>query len=178
MHRYNSKFTACASCYGRKTKYSKKSTYDEWVKTQQKLEQQGSPVPSAFSKEGSSSHVPTGGAATSTTTPAAAPHASGLGQLGTTSIFTHVTWSCTNASCSEVGPMENIVSPGVSSPVFNLLMITEFWNKFHLTTTSGMSPEPPAFSPVTPRKYFHQPSVVLLTYYFSSFSSFYGFSGI
>jgi hypothetical protein len=74
--------------------------------------------------------------------------ASGLGQLGTTSISARVTRSRAHASRSEVGPMENNVGPEVSSPVFDLLMITEFWNKFHLNTTPGISPKPLAFSPV------------------------------
>jgi hypothetical protein len=143
-----SRFTACESCYGRKTKCSKKSAYDEWVKTQRELEQQGSPAPSASSEEGSSSNVPTGGAAITTTTPAAAPLASGLGQLGATSIPARVTRSRAHASRSEVGPTENNVGPSVSSPIFDISMIAEFWNKFHLTTTPGISPEPPAFSPV------------------------------
>jgi hypothetical protein len=158
-----SKFTACESCYGCKTKCSKKSTYDKWVKAQRELKQLGSPAPSASSKEGSTSNVPTGGAATSSTTPAAAPIALGLGQLGAMSIPACVTWSHMHGSCSEVGPTEINVGPGVSSLICDILMITEFWNKFHLTTTPGFSPEPPSFSPVADCKSFHHPLVVLLT---------------
>jgi hypothetical protein len=140
-----SRFTACESCYGRKTK---KSAYNKWVKNQRELEQQGSPVPSASSQEGSASNVPTGGAAITTTTLATAPIALGLDQLGTTSIPARITRSRAHASRSEVGPTESDVGPVVSSPIFDILMITEFWNKFHPNTTPGVSPEPPAFSPV------------------------------
>jgi hypothetical protein len=105
-------------------------------------------VPSASSKEGSSSNVLNGGAVITTTTPAAVPIASGLGQLGAPSIPAHVTRSRAHASRSEVGPTESNVGPSVSSPIFDISMIAEFWNKFHLTTTPGISPEPPAFSPV------------------------------
>jgi hypothetical protein len=173
-----SRFTACESCYGRKTKCSKKSAYDEWVKAQRELEQQGSPAPSASSEEGSSSNVPTGGAAIITTTSAAAPIASGLGQLGATSISAHVTRSRVHASRSEVGPTESNVGPDVSSPIFDFSMIAEFWTKFHLTTTPGVSPEPPSYSPVASGKPFLYPSVVLLNSYSSSFPSLCGFSGI
>jgi hypothetical protein len=71
-----------------------------------------------------------------------------LGQLGTASIPARVTQSRAHASCSEVGPTENVVGPGVSPPIFDISMIAEFWTKFHLTTTPGISPQPPAFSPV------------------------------
>jgi hypothetical protein len=48
--------------------------------------------------------------------------------LGTTSIPARIIWSRVHASCSEVGPTESVVDPGVSSPVIDLLMIADFWN--------------------------------------------------
>jgi hypothetical protein len=69
--------------------------------------------------------------------------------LGTTSIPACIIWSRVHASCSEVGPTESVVDPGVSSPVIDLLMIADFWNKFYFNTSPVLSPQPPAFSPVT-----------------------------
>jgi hypothetical protein len=110
-------------------------------------------MPSNSSKEGFTFNILTGGAAVIAMTLAVAPLAlATLGQLGTSSVPAHVTRSRMYAGYSKVELTQSVIGSGLNSPVFDILIIADFWEKFHLTTTSGISSEPPAFSPVVPCK--------------------------